>query len=345
MSSKLDRRVFVVLGLYRPDLQLLSRQLESLLAQTHQSIEIFVSADGPQSSDVRDAIGRFAGRPIHLLEHGTRVGVHANFGRGLRAALDASQSGADLFAFCDQDDFWHPEKLTQQVEVLADPVASLCHCDARIVARDGNVLRPSLFEHERRSRTAKFVDLLAMNSVTGMTAVFRRDVAEAAAAFPMSRCRYILHDHWTALVASLLGRVRFINAPLVDYTQHAANVMGARDWAGSMPRALSPSLRRAYLRKCYRQFSWRRRALDELRRSFADHSAARKGLFAASVRALFDCNAGQASALSQSLSHRLRGEWRQADQIWRIWRGKTLYCRSQAEARSRLGRQHSDGIR
>jgi glycosyltransferase involved in cell wall biosynthesis len=343
LSSKLDRRVLVVLGLYRPDLQLLSRQLASLFAQTHQNIEVFISADGPQGSDVRDAIGRFAGRPIHLLEHDTRVGVHANFGRGLRAALDTSRTDTDLFAFCDQDDFWHPEKLARQVEVLAVPEASLCHCDARIVSRDGNLLRPSLFEHEHRSRTASFADLLAMNSVTGMTAVFRSDVAEAAATFPMSRCRYILHDHWTALVASLLGRVHFINAPLVDYTQHAGNVMGARDWAGSMPRALSSSLRRAYLRKCYRQFLWRRRALDELRRSVGDHSAARKGLFAAPVRALFDCQAGRASGLSLSLAHRLRGEWRQADQIWRIWRGKTLYCAS-AEVRSRRRLQHQDGI-
>jgi glycosyltransferase involved in cell wall biosynthesis len=336
LSSKLDRRVLVVLGLYRPDLELLSRQLGSLLAQTHQSIEIFVSADGPPDQDVRDAIGRFADGLIHFLEHDTRVGVHANFGRGLRAALDASRTNTDLFAFCDQDDFWHPEKLTRQVEVLAAPEISLCHCDARIVSRDGNLLRPSLLEHERRLRTASFADLLAMNSVTGMTAVFRRDVAEAAASFPMSRCRFILHDHWTALVASLLGRIHFIDSPLVDYTQHAANVMGARDWAGSMPRALSPSRRRAYLRKCYRQFLWRRRALDELRRSVGDRPAARESLFAAPVRALFDCDAGQASGLSQSLSHRLRGEWRQADQIWRIWRGKTLYCASAAEARSRL---------
>ena len=109
-----------------------------------------------------------------------------------------------------------------------------------------------------------------MNSVTGMTAVFRRDVARAAQPFPLSGCRYILHDHWIALVASLLGNVRFIDEPLVDYTQHATNVMGARAWQGSLPRARSPSNRRTYLRKCFRQFSWRRRALDELRRSFAD---------------------------------------------------------------------------
>ena len=82
--------------------------------------------------------------------------------------------------------------------------------------------RPSLFEHESRSRSASFADLLIMNSVTGMTAVFRRDVALAAQPFPLSGCRYILHDHWIALVASLLGDIRFIDEPLVDYTQHAA---------------------------------------------------------------------------------------------------------------------------
>jgi len=187
---------------------------------------------------------------------------------------------------------------------------------------------PSLFEREARSRSGSFTDLLIMNSVTGMTAVFRRDVALAAEPFPLSGCRHILHDHWTALVASALGRVRFIDEPLVDYTQHAANVMGARAWQGSLPRALSPTLRRTYLRKCYRQYAWRRRALHELRRSLDKSPAARDRLFARPVRSLFDCDSAWGAGLALSLAYRLRGEARQADQIWRIWRGRSLFCGS-----------------
>ena len=325
-----DRRILIVLGLYRPDLELLSRQLQSLVVQSHQNIEVFACYDGPLDPTVRSLIEGFADSRIHVIEFDARVGVHRNFARGLGDAVAASRNDTDLFAFCDQDDFWHPEKLTRQLAHFADPETALCHSDARIVSDKGNLRAPSLFAHESRSRSASFADLLIMNSVTGMTSVFRRDVAQAAQPFPLSGCRYILHDHWIALVASLLGNVRFIDEPLVDYTQHATNVMGARAWQGSLPRARSPSNRRTYLRNCFRQFSWRRRSLDVLRRTLAEFPSARERLATEPVRALFDCESALAAGLLLSLARRLRGEWRQADQMWRIWRGKTLYCSSRS---------------
>ena len=329
MNLDRERHVLIVLGLYRPDFKLLSRQLQSLVAQSHRSVEVFVCSDGLIEPAARSLIEGFSDRRIHIVDFGARVGVHKNFARGLNEAIAASRSDTDLFAFCDQDDFWQPEKLAREVARFADPLTSLCHSDARIVSGAGETLAGSLFAHESRSRSGSFADLLIMNSVTGMTSVFRKDVARAAQPFPLSGCRHILHDHWVALVASLLGDVRFIEDPLVDYTQHAANVMGARSWQRSLPRARSSPERRTYLRNCFRQFAWRRRALQELRRSFATHPTAGGRLATDSVRALFDCDASRAAGLSLSLARRLRGEWRQADQMWRIWRGKTLYCSRQ----------------
>ena len=201
------------------------------MSQTHRNVEILVCADGLHDPDSRSVIASFSGFPVHNVGFDTRVGVHTNFARGLRQAVAASRDDADLFAFCDQDDVWHPMKLERQLACFADTRTSLCHSDAQIVSRQGDVLVSSLFAHEGRSRAASFADLLIMNSVTGMTSLFRRDVAIAAQPFPMSGCRYILHDHWIALAASLLGNVAFIDEPLVDYTQHAGNVIGARQWS------------------------------------------------------------------------------------------------------------------
>ena len=180
-----------------------------------------------------------------------------------------SRNDADLFAFCDQDNSWHPEKVARQVAIFDDPDTSLCHSDARIVARDGELIAPSMFAREARASDAGLADLLVMNSVTGMTAIFRRDVALAAQNFPLAGCRYVLHDHWVALVASLFGRTRFIADPLVDYTQHPDNVRGATSWSRGGRRNVPLSQTRAYLRKSYREFLWRRRILEALRREFA----------------------------------------------------------------------------
>lgn len=329
MTINAERRVFVVLGLYRPDSILLSRQLQSLVTQTYQNIEVLVCPDGLHDEGVRAVVASFSAFPVHAVDFDERVGVHANFARGLRRAVAASRGDDDLFAFCDQDDFWHPNKLERQMAAFRDSRTSLCHCDARIVASGGDLVANSLFRHETRPNTASFLDLLVMNSVTGMTAVFRRDVAVSAEPFPLLISRHVLHDHWIALVASLLGSIQFIDAPLVDYTQHAENVMGARAWGENPPRRGLPSTRRKYLRKCYREFLWRRRALDELRRMFAHIPTAKDRLTETPVRDLFDCGARPTAGLRRSIAHLLHGERRQADQIFRIWRGRSLHCARQ----------------
>jgi hypothetical protein len=102
--------------------------------------------------------------------------------------------------------------------------------------------------------------------------------------------------------------------------------MGARFWQGGAPRRGVPSGRRSYRRKCYREFIWRRRMLDEIRRTFADRPELAPRLSQDAVRALFDCDTGNRAGLWLAIGHLLRGEKRQADQIWRLWRGKAIYC-------------------
>lgn len=327
MGTRSDCRVFIVLGLHEPRLDLLKRQLDSLEQQTFPRIAIVASADGPVCDEVT-ALVRACARPVEaLVSTPRRAGVHANFATGLRAALALSDRPDDLFAFCDQDDVWSPDKIERQVARMADPSVSLCHSDARVVSEDGGVIAPSLFAYEARSRRASFLDLLVMNSVSGMTALFRRDVAEAASSFPMARCRHILHDHWVALVAALLGRIDLVDASLVDYTQHPDNALGARDLRRSASVIRRSSLpRRAYLRRCIRQFLWRRRALLLLRHELGSKPEAVRTLSAPALRRLFECDGPPLAGLASSWSYRVQRDWRRADQAWRVWRGKREYC-------------------
>lgn len=326
MNDETERRVFVIIGLYRPDKTLLTRQLLSIFGQSYKNVEVIVSSDGPLDATGREVVDGFSHQPINIIESEDRWGVHANFARGLVEAVGRSDCDTDLFAFCDQDDVWRQDKLERQVACFSDREVSLVHSDARIVDETGNVIGASLFEHEARARVASFLDILVMNSVTGMTSVFTREVARAAETFPLARCRRVLHDHWVALIASLIGSVHLVDETLVDYTQHSRNVRGARRWAGGWRRGMIGSRRRIYLRKCYRQFLWRKRALEALRKEMKDVPRAVDRLFGPSVQALFDCKPTAIAALRVSLVYRLHGHWRQADQAWRIWRGKLLRC-------------------
>lgn len=331
MVADQSRRVFVVLSAFRPDLELFARQLESLRTQSYRNILVLVCADGPLDGEAAALVAEGGDTRVVLQAPETRVGVHANFARGLCDALARSDRETDLFAFCDQDDVWHPDKIERQVACLADGGVSLCHSDARIVSPGGRLLEQSLFAYESRPRTATLNDLMVMNSVTGMTQMFRKDVAVGASAFPLSRCRHMLHDHWTALVAALLGEIRLIEEPLVDYVQHGESVMGAQAWRPET-RMFGGS---AYRRKCLRQYLWHRRAYLLLRQQFEPVPEAAQRLSARPVRTLFDCEMTTYAALGLSLGYRLRGRKREADQVWRLGRGKALYC-------SRQGRSERD---
>ncbi|MEO0823308.1 MAG: glycosyltransferase [Pseudomonadota bacterium] len=229
------RRIQIVMGLYRPEPTRLAGQIRSIAAQTAGPITLHACVDGAGALDApgEAAIAAgLAGAQVTLALHRFEEnrGVRGNFLRGLAGALEGA-GAEDLFAFSDQDDVWAPEKLARQVAMLEDPGVALCHHDARVVDGAGAVLHPSMFAFERRLTAPDPVDLFFVNSVTGMTMLFRRAVAERAVAeravTGVPADARLLHDHWVALVAAALGRIGLIEAPLADYVQHGANEVGA----------------------------------------------------------------------------------------------------------------------
>ena len=93
----------------------LPEQLNSVASQTHTNWKIFASDDGSTDATLSTLL-QFA--ELHakrvLLRDGPRQGFTKNF---LSLAADPTIN-ADYFAYCDQDDVWHDEKLTRAVTWL-----------------------------------------------------------------------------------------------------------------------------------------------------------------------------------------------------------------------------------
>ncbi len=313
--------VYIVLGVFNPSLPLFEQQLRSLLAQSFKSLKILLILDGPQSLDVTSLAASFSGERLALVPNSDNVGVHANFARGLRTALERSQNKDDLFAFCDQDDVWHRDKIASQVDLMAaHPACGLCHCDARVVDEAGNVIAASMFDYEKRSKKFGLMDLLVMNSVTGMTSMTTKTVAEMACPFPMSGTKEILHDHWLALVAAVHSEVVFLDQVLVDYVQHDANQLGAQN-RSSARMSMSDLMfgGKDYWQRCKRQYAWRKQTLQAL----AGSCGASSRLQAADITGW----AGGVRLLNHMASTWMSGEARQAAQSWRLLAGKLLGTR------------------
>jgi len=219
-------KFFVTLAIYRPQADLLQRQLESLRAQRGVAVRIIAVIDDARSIDARSLHLLEACPDLEIARLEKQSGVRATFLHGLRLALARSEANT-LFAFSDQDDVWHPDKLKIQAAALESSSAALCHCDARLVTPDGVVIAPSMHRSEGRAVPRNMFELLSRNIVTGMTMVLRHPAAERLVSQGDGFPARFLHDHVAAMLEFAHG-FTFVAEPLVDYVQHSANVIGSR---------------------------------------------------------------------------------------------------------------------
>jgi len=212
----------------------LDEQLRSLAAQTHPSIDIWVSDDG--STDATPAIlsawqGQWS-RGAFSVSEGPGKGFAENF-RTL-IANDAAQ--ADFFACCDQDDVWEARKLETALAWMRSQDGSLplLFCSRTLtVSQSGEPIGMSpLF-----SRKPSFRNALVQSLAGGNTMVLNR-AARDIVALASRRSPFVSHDWWMyQLVTGAGGIVHYSPEPLVRYRQHDANLVGANtSWSARLGR-------------------------------------------------------------------------------------------------------------
>ncbi|SMX46419.1 rhamnosyltransferase WsaF family glycosyltransferase [Actibacterium lipolyticum] len=218
--------ILIILPVFQPNEIHFRAQLASIARQTHQAHSVlFVVAD-TVSNTLIDEAAKEAGLAYDIATPADRLDAVRAFEFGLATGA-AQMPGTNLFALCDQDDIWHPDKLATSLSEMRAKNADLVHSDARVVDENGDLLHQSLFRMERRDKLPGLRGLLYRNNVTGMTVLMTRRVVEAALPFPPQDGVHFYHDLWLALVATVLSKVAFVDAQLVDYRQHAANAVGA----------------------------------------------------------------------------------------------------------------------
>lgn len=237
---------FIVLCCYKPHLGFLRAQIESIRAQTDADFQCLVQDDASPMDGTGTAwIDTLAAEYAHdsrfvFFRNAERLGVFHNFEAGVRK----TPARAEFVCYCDQDDLWEPEKLARQRAAFTDPTVMLCHTDLALIDEQDRLLAPSCFAFENRELEDFSVpQLILRNAVTGCTLAFRASLLPALLPFPYQGPRpRFHHDHWTALVAVLFGRIATLREPLVRYRQHGGNVLGA----SSAEKAERPA--RAHLR-------------------------------------------------------------------------------------------------
>lgn len=217
--------VIVLLCVYHPHEGYLRQQLDSILAQTHQNLSIWVSDDGNDGDDqgTRALLAEYQARlPAGQLTivQGPQQGYAANF----LSLVNRDEIDADYYAFCDQDDLWEPNKLEHVIGKLAAVVAepALYGSRTRLIDEQGRAIGFSpLF-----SRPPSFANALVQNLADSNTMVFNH--AAKALICHAGVPNVVSHDWWTyLLVSGAGGTVIYDPTPYIGYRQHEGNLMGA----------------------------------------------------------------------------------------------------------------------
>lgn len=201
--------ISVIIPTYNRSSQLVVA-VKSVLAQTHQNLEVLV-CDDCSSDDSLDRI-----KEIALVDKRVRViALNSNSGRPAvprNQGIDMAQG--ELLAFLDSDDKWQPEKLARQLEMLQS--SGLKACSTNAAGNSGS----QLLEWPKDKLT--FFDLLADNKVITSSFLVQRSVlAEAAVSFPESIKLKAVEDYALWLKLATITDIYFIDEPLVDYSDNS----------------------------------------------------------------------------------------------------------------------------
>jgi glycosyltransferase involved in cell wall biosynthesis len=212
----------------------LKSQLDSLQLQTHKNFALYISDD--HSNDrTKEIISSYQeNNPIQLIQifQGPGLGFSKNF-----MSLVTNQNiNADFYAFCDQDDYWLPNKITVALEKLIEHNQEnpLLYCSRTTYVDD------SLHPLNQYSMTIKkeigFSNALIQSIAGGNTMVFNHSLRELLK-LP-STYSIPSHDWWAYMVASSTGgKVLYDPHSYILYRQHNKALVGGN-------KGLSPKLNR-----------------------------------------------------------------------------------------------------
>lgn len=208
--------------------EFISQQLDSILSQSVPVDEIVVCDDGSTDSTCQ-ILEQYAAQSqsIRLIKNEYNLGYIANFEKAIRLCQ------GDYIFLSDQDDIWHPEKVAESIGYLSSSGMFGAFTDAQIIDQEDASLDRTLFNLQNlRPYIQKGIlqkhlfEILCLrkNFVTGATLVLTRAGKEMV--LPFRNSRLFVHDGWISYRLSSLGRLGFIDKPLISYRTHPGQQLG-----------------------------------------------------------------------------------------------------------------------
>ncbi|MDX6729883.1 MAG: hypothetical protein QOK49_4688, partial [Baekduia sp.] len=198
---------------------LIERAIESALAQDYgaEHLEIVIVDDG-STDETAAVVAPYLGKRVRFV-------VKENGGLTSSANRAMAEARGEFLAFLDADDEWAPDNVSRKMEVmLARPEVGLVYSDLETIDAEGALLEPSYFGMLGLTapRSPEFLGAQLVRNYPVSGSILLR--ASLVPRFAPVDETLIVHDWPISNAIAQLAAVELVDAPLVRYRQHGANM-------------------------------------------------------------------------------------------------------------------------
>lgn len=243
------RRTCVLLSSYNGE-KYLAEQIDSLLHQEGIILNVIIRDDGSTDNTI-GIIQKYVEKYpslINLISSNGNVGVSRSFILLLKYAFSMK---FDYYFFCDQDDFWKPDKCRRAIERIQHIQGDALYFSRKTIV--DSKLDPTgakdLIEF-----SGTFWDSFGYSNVSGCTMCFNNTLAEKLVLNDFIEKRY-LHDAFLYRMAIAVNAMLvYDDYETIFYRQHSNNVVGAKAKRGirELTKRNTIKTRKHYIQEMFR---------------------------------------------------------------------------------------------
>lgn len=239
-------KVVVLMSTYNGE-KYLKEQIESLKNQQQVELEILVRDDG-STDTTKDILEEYSKDGILTWYDGSNLRPARSFMELLFKAPEA-----EFYAFCDQDDFWMPDKLkiaVSKMKNISKETPVLYYGRPRLVDKN-LVLQENLNNRKPAIYATNFASRLIVRNAIGCTFVMNKTLVKEVKKYVPEFIE--MHDIWVYQICSAInGKFLYDEDVHILYRQHDNNVIGAMN---NRKRRWSNRIKRFNEKNCYRSMT------------------------------------------------------------------------------------------